>query len=164
MRPKIYDFNKISREIKHESIGKYFHITDYFQYYTTGIENITNNNELYIETERYDNERTDILSWEFYLNENYSDLLLAINNDVYLWDSPVDYDTIDIIVNQQLLYIQKIQNKIFNDQEKEYWTNKIKNKVIQNNDYKRKILMVSDGDKNKITRQIKDIFKSREVK
>jgi len=161
---KIYKFDVKTKQLLHEVMGDYFDVVDYFQYYTTGVENLINEeNMLLIETDRYEKERHDLLAWTFYRNENFTDVLLAINNENIFWNDVMDFDTLDIIKKNKLKYIQKIKNKTFTPEEQEYWDKKISNTLENNNDNQRKIIIVSDGDKNTMVRKIKDYFKEREV-
>jgi hypothetical protein len=165
MKTKVYNFNKRVSQLFHEEPGEVLEYSDYFQWYTTGVEELVKTNDsFFIQTDRYEKEKTDALSYIFFNNENYSDMLLALNNDVFLWDMPVDASSLEISKNNYLNYIERLFQRALTEDEKIYWGNRLENKLEKENDYKRKIITVSDGDKGQTLRMIKAYFKSREVK
>ena len=158
MKPKIYDFKK--------RIGKFkdteFTVSDYFQYYTTGLEDVIDSDMLMI-TERYNNERSEVLAYVFLGSEHLSDTLLALNNDVYLWDSPYDNNMMETVVDVTYDYIQKIYKTQFMPEEVEKYKEFSRELAETDDNMLRNIIIPKKEYMQRISRYLRDHMRSREV-
>jgi len=163
MEFKILNFTKKEGIIRNEITGERLTITDYWQYYITGIEKIVNEKD-FILTDRYENERAEVLAYNFYENESVSDVLVLINNDNYLWDSPSDYDLIWDIVDNKMNYLRALNKANFNEQEKNYWREKIQDKAEEARNIQSSIVIPNRSSLQKVIRTINQYLEEREVK
>jgi len=163
MEFKILNFNKIENQLRNEYYGEKLTITDYWQWYTTGIESLINDQE-FVMTQRYDNERSEILAYNFYENEAVADLLVLINNDNFLWDAPADFDLLWDITDNKMKYLED-QNKIaFNEDQKNYWREKMEAKVSSTNSIQSKIVIPDRSYLQRVIRNVNEYLEGREVK
>jgi len=164
MKPKIYKFDTITRHLKNDKPGEIFKVRDYFQWYHTGIENVINENKgYYFVTNRYENERSEVITYNLFEDENLSDVLLALNNDVYLWDAPYDNDTRDIIADNKFKYIEKLNKQPFIDYTKEKYYERIYAQLDAFNDRQKLIVLPKFKDLNRVLRSIKEYLNNRKV-
>jgi hypothetical protein len=164
MIPKIYDFNTITNRLKHEVDGEVVETSDYFEFYHTGIEDIQDDeNQHFFVTDRYEGERSEILAWNFYQNENYSDVLLALNNEVYLWDNPFGGDIQEDVKDNQLLYVQRLYQRQLDDYEKEIWSQKLSEHIKESNDTQRTIVAPHKRNINSTVRKMREYMEDRKV-
>lgn len=158
MKPKIYKFDK-----KVGSLGKTsYQVTDYFQYYTTGIEDLPGAEQLYV-TQRRDNERYEVLAWNIFNDENLADLLLGLNNDVFLWATPSDNNSFQEQVDITYDYLQKKNKTRFPNEDVELWKQIAYDIVEYNDDKLRNVIIPRTEFLQKISRTFKDSFQNRTV-
>jgi hypothetical protein len=160
---KIYNFDKIEKQSKNESEGITLTIADYWQYYTTGVENLVNNNE-YFRTDRLENERAEVVTWKFFDDPNLSDMVLALNNDVYLWDTPFDYRLVEQITDNKMNYIKKIYRAEMPEDVETYWRDLMLKDTMKYHDTLRTVVLPRYSNIQSVVRKIKDYFTKREVK
>ena len=165
MNFKLYDFKKIEKTSENESKGFTYKVTDYWQYYTTGVESLVNNNEFF-KTDRLINERSEILTWKFYNNPDISDVVLATNNDVYLWDSPFEYSYGEKIKDNKMNYFQKLYKKDLDitDDVYIYYNNIFLEDVKTLNEQQSTVVLPKLNYIQQIIRKYQNYFNSREVK
>jgi len=157
MKNKIYNPSHKLVVINQEE----YSIPDYFQYYTTGAETIPTDDQLIV-TSRRANERYEILANDIFSNPNLADLLVAINNDVLLWNTPLDYDLLDLQGEILYDYVKKIYKTNFESPEK--WKEIIDQKVLDDDEKYRVVLIPKQESIQKVIRKIKEYFEEREVK
>ena len=158
MKPKIYDFNK--------KVGKFneteFTVADYFQYYTTGLENVIDS-EMLMVTERHDNERSEVLSYVFLGSENLADTLLALNNDVFLWDSPYDNNMMETVVDVTFDFIKKTYKTHLKIEEVEKFKEFARELAETDDTMLRNVIIPKKEYLQRISRYLRDYIRSREV-
>jgi len=138
------------------------YVKDYFQFYTIGAEEIIEKHpNKFIITERFENERAEILTNNLFDNANISDLILAINNDTYLWDTPVDGSLLLKILEGKMKYIRSISKVPLTPNEVDRWTDIFTNEIISQDTERRSVIIPKTAEIQRITRYIKDYFKSR---
>ena len=165
MNFKIINFDKTERNLKNERIGELLTISDYFQWYLSGIEDIINDNpNSFVMTDRYDNERTENISYNFYENENVSDVLVLLNNDNYLFDAPADWDLLQDITDNKLNYYKK-QNKVhLTPEEEKYWRNKLEEQSVNAHEAQKRLIIPIRSELQRTIRLMNEYIESREVK
>jgi len=163
MEFKILNFNKIERELKNIYTSGNLTVADYWQWYTTGIEKIVNDQDFII-TDRYNNERSDILAYNFYENESLADLLILINNDNFIWDTPGDYDLLWDITDNKMNYLRNLNKVDFTQEEIIYWREKMEKKTEEVHQIQSNIVIPKRGSLQKIIRTINNYLENREVK
>jgi len=162
MNFRILNFDKKEQRVQNENEGELFYSADYWQWYITGIESLINEND-FVLSDRYDNERSEVLTYNFYENENISDVLLLVNNDNYLWDAPVDGDLLDEVIDNKFNYFKKINKTPLSTDEEMYWENKIKEKSVLMNNVQREIVIPIRSELQKVIRNINKFIQEREV-
>jgi hypothetical protein len=160
---RVYNFDKIEKQSKNESLGPKLTIADYWQYYTTGVENLVNNNE-YFRTDRLENERSEVITWKFFDDPGLSDIILALNNDVYLWDTPFDYELVEQITDNKMNYIKKMYKADMPEDVEQYWYDKTLRDTLEYQDILRSVVLPRYSDLQTVIRKIKEYFRDREVK
>ncbi len=103
MQSKIYKFDH-----KYGLLDKKLYVVrDYFQYYTTGVEQVVKyNTSAFVHTTRNDAERPDQIMYSTFGDENLSDMFLAINNQNYLWAVPFSLDAFQDAVVLRMSYLR----------------------------------------------------------
>jgi hypothetical protein len=162
MKFKILDFKKTERRFENIIPGQLVTVSDYWQWYTGGIESIINANDFII-VNRNENERTEVLTNKFYEDVNISDVLVLINNDNYLWDAPADWDLSQDIIDNKMLYYQRHHKVQMTEDEELYWKRKIEDKVIATRDVQDNIVVPIRGELQKVIRHMKEYLSEREV-
>ncbi len=159
---KILNFQKTVKQLYHEQPGALIQSPDYWQWYTTNIKSIINDND-FILVQRYENQRAEVLAYSFYENENVSDVLVTLNNDNYLWDAPTDWETSQEIIENKLNYY-KHENKVpMTEEEEEYWRLKMEEKVTATRDIQSKVAVPIRTELQKTIRKINDYLEARKV-
>jgi hypothetical protein len=80
-------FNTVYNYNSKEKDG--FKVQDYTSIYFGGLKDLIENNPEYFEfVDVADNEKMENISYQRYGNENYADLILACNNENFLWSMP----------------------------------------------------------------------------
>lgn len=159
MKPKVYDFDKKIGKIGDIEFG----VSDYFQWYTTGFEELIQDSMLMI-TERYNNERSEVLAYKLLGTADLSDTLLALNNDNYLWDSPYDNDMFETAIDTTFNYIKKINKTTMNRFQNDRFREISREIVTQDDDKLRDVIIPRKEYIQKISRVLKNYKRSREVK
>jgi hypothetical protein len=165
MEFKILNFNKTERRLQNEYAGELLTVPDYFQWYISGVENVINENpSSFILTDRYDNERTEVLAYGMYQNENVADLLVLLNNDNFLWDAPADYDLLWDVTENKLQYIEKLHRVDLSEEQELYWRSKMEEKTSETYNTQRTLVVPLKKDLSKIIRKVNKYIEGREVK
>ena len=169
MKQTIYKYDPIKIKLKNDRLGDVVKVRDYFQYYTTGIEEIPFKNEsLYFETTRFENERTDVLAFNFFESEDISDLILALNNDVYLWDSVIDYEMKEKVIQNKLKMLERNKykddpNKELDSYDKKYYSELFDKELQIQNDYQKTIVLPKLENLQRVIRDIRKYLDGRKV-
>lgn len=160
MTPKIYDY-----QMRNGYLGdSIYTVKDYFQYYTISVEDIIEDNpNLYLSTERYENERTEILTYKLFGNENLSDVILAINNNVYLWDTPASADSVYAAVEGRMRYLETQFKTAMSTEEIAKWENIFEEQLLAEETAKRTVILPEAASMQKVIRSIRKYFNSRQV-
>ena len=165
MKYSILNFPKKDIEVKHETTGETLYVPDYFTYYISGIQKIVfENQDSFFKTKRFENERSEVLSFKFYGSGMYSDTIILSNNDNYLWDSAYDWEMTEEVTNQKLKYIQELNKNNLTEDERLYWENKIKRKIEYQNTIRSTVIAPKVSDLNKIIRLMKKYIRERTVR
>ena len=94
---------------------KLFIVRDYFQYYTTGLEQIVRDNpSAFVYTNRNDSERPDQIMYSAFGDENLSDMFVAVNNQNYLWAVPFSLDAFQDAVELRMSYLRYLMRDRMN--------------------------------------------------
>ncbi len=102
MKPTIYKFS--------EKVGlldnKLYTVRDYTEYYTTGIESVViQYPEVFAYAIRDDLERPENIMYNMFKDENLADVLVAANNENFMWDIPMDFDLYNDVVDFRMIYL-----------------------------------------------------------
>jgi len=160
---KILNFDKTVRQFQHEQAGDVVQATDYWQYYTAGLFTVINDMD-FILVQRYENQRAEVLAHNFYGDANVSDVLVSLNNDNYLFDGPVDWDTSQEIIENKMNYFKK-ENKVpMTEEEEEYWRFKMEEKVQATRDVQGTLAVPIRSELQKTIRRMNEYLEGREVK
>ena len=163
MEFKILNFQKVEKQFNHESVGEKLQIADYFQWYISGISDLTNDQE-FVLTDRYDNERSEVLAYNFYENESVADVLVLANNDNFLWDAPADYDLLWDITENKYGYFRKEHKVQMSVDEEEYWKQKMRDQTTAAHSNQSVIAIPIRGSLQKVIRKMNEFLEEREVK
>ena len=168
--------------------NKIFYLRDYFQYYTTGVEEIIlDNASAYRMTTREEGERPEQIMFDILGDENMGDLFCALNNQNYLWISPFSLDGFQDAIQFRMNYIEllmrdRIQRidvtdeygqKIVDESGDYIWEYnevgkeclKTAEEDITNIDTKSRLVIIPNpNDIQLVNRKIDEYFKSRVVK
>jgi len=167
MKTTIYDFDLRRNQLKHEHNGEVINSRDYFQWYTTGIESVvfhTKND--YFLTSRYENERSEVIMYNFFDKEHISDVLLAVNNDVYLWDAPFNYDTQEIVIQNKINIIEHNRKQSLTpgaNGSRKYYHDKFTEELEAQNVVQRNIIVPRYNKLQKVIRNLKRFLDNRKV-
>ena len=158
MKQKVYNFKK-----KEGHLGDIkFNVSDYFEYYHTGLETLIPDDMLVI-TQRHNNERSEVLAYEFLESADLSDTLLALNNDAYLWDSPYDNDMFEGVIDVMMEYIKKVHKTPLTSQMETKYQEVIREHVTIDDDMLRSVILPKLDQIQRISRMIKDELKNKIV-
>jgi len=164
MKQTIYDFSPITNQLENDKLGEIYKVRDYFEFYHTGIEKLPFNNEsLYFATNRLVNERSEVITNAFYEDPNLSDIVLALNNDVYLWDAPFDNATQEMISNNQIAIIEETRKQVLSPEQKEYYLSKINTQLDIQNSKQGIIVLPKFKNLARVQRLIQKYLDSRRV-
>ena len=140
-----------------------YEVSDYFQFYHTGIEKLIPLDMLVI-TERNNAERSEVLAFEFLDSPDLSDTILALNNDVYLWDSPYDNDMFEGVIDVMMEYIKKEHKIALTPEVQARYEEIARDHVTIDDNMLRNVILPRKEYIQKIARIIKDELKSKIVK
>jgi len=164
MKQTIYKFQPIINQLENDRKGEIFKVRDYFEFYHTGIEQLPFTNEsLYFATTRFANERSEVITNAFFEDPDLSDLVLALNNDVYLWDAPFDNATQEMIAESQIANIEETQKQVLSPEQKRYYLRKINKSLDEQNDKQSVIVLPKFKNLARVQRLIKKYLNSRRV-
>jgi hypothetical protein len=128
----VFTFNNLQRENKI--------VRDYTGYYFNELENFLKAYDDYFEIIDVDeNTKIEKLSYDLYGDENYADLILAVNNENFLWSSPYDQD---VILNTSESILRKFANELnleTFDETESYrdFADKVKEEIENQNSHKK---------------------------
>jgi len=166
VKNKIYNFPKKTRFMVHEKIDGYLNAVDYFDYYHTGIEKLVlQRPDLFILTDRYENERPEQITWDLFEDVTSFDVLLACNNETMLWNSPFYYDSTEKILENKMNYYKKIHKSDFDEtQDRFHYLKEIFSIDIEKeNDHLRKIVVPRSNGMGDVIRIMKNYIKDRKA-
>jgi len=164
MKQTIYDFEPIINQLENDRKGEIYKVRDYFEFYHTGIEQLPFTNEsLYFATNRFMNERSEVITNAFFEDPNLSDIVLALNNDVYLWDAPFDNATQEMIANNQIANIEETQKQVLSPEQKKYYLRKINKSLDEQNTKQSIIVLPKFKNLARVQRLMKKYLNSRRV-
>jgi len=162
MKQKIYNFQPRVNQLENDRKGEIIKTRDYFEFYHTGIEELPFMNEqMYFMTNRYENERAEVITNAFYDDADLSDLVLALNNDVYWWDAPYDFDTQYIIADNKVQYVENLRKRKLNDAERLYYNEKFNDELSVINDKQRLIVVPKFKNLARVNRLIQRYLNNR---
>jgi hypothetical protein len=162
MKQSIYDFDTIKNVTINDELGPVVEVRDYFQYYTTGLEDVPFDEDCF-STDRYQNERTDVIAYNFFEDENLSDLILAMNNDTYMFDCPVDYDTQCDIVDARINMIEALNHQQLRPGQVEFYRELFDKEMNEINEAQDVIVLPKFNKIAKIRRDMEKYLENREV-
>ncbi len=158
MKQKVYNFKK-----KDGCLGDAkFEVSDYFQFYHTGLETLISDDMLVI-TQRHNNERSEVIAYEFLETADLSDTILALNNDTYLWDSPYDNDMFEGMIDVMMDYIKKVHKTTLTSEVEERYSEAMREHVTIDDNMLRSIILPRREQIQKISRMIKDELRDKVV-
>jgi hypothetical protein len=163
MEFKILNFPKTEKTLRNKYSAGLLTTADYWTWYTTGVESIVNEQD-FVLTDRYDNERTDVLAYNFYESESTADVLVLINNDNFLWDAPADFDLMWDITDNKMEYLLTLNKLPFEESEYNYWREKMSTKTEKTHDIQSEIVIPNRNTLQKTIRKINEYLEEREVK
>lgn len=162
MRFRILNFKKTEKRLEHEIQGELLKTPDYFQFYINGIEQFVNEKD-FILIDRFDNERSEVIAYNFYDDENISDVLVLCNNDNYIWDAPADFDLVYDIVDNKMNYYKSQRQISMSDDEFIYWRDKLILKAYETHKAQKNYAVPLRSEVQKVIRKINDYKEEREV-
>ena len=164
MKQTIYNFSPITNQLENDFQGEIFEVRDYFEFYHTGIEQLPFTNEnLYFATNRLTNERSEVITNAFFEDPDLSDIVLALNNDVYLWDAPFDNATQEMIAQNTLSHIEENRKQQLSAEQKEYYLSKINTRLDVQNTKQSVIVLPKFKNMARVTRLIRKYLDQRRV-
>lgn len=87
--------------------NKIFLVRDYFQYYTTGVEQIIpDNTDAFAFVTRENAERPEQIMYDMFRDANLGDMFCAINNQNYLWATPFGLDAFQDAIEFRFNYVE----------------------------------------------------------
>ena len=150
--------------------NKYFILNDYFTYYTGGVQSIINDNlDAFAFTKRLDNERPEQIAHDLYTNKNLSDMIIALNNQNYLFGAPMDGDTYLTAIDFRYAYVEKLMNdrlnsKYDNNQESiDIIKERVEESIDKINENSKRIIIPTTSAYQAVLKNIDKYFKSRKV-
>ena len=84
-----------------------YYVRDYFESYTTGVENIVHTNpEHFAVTSRENAERPESIMYQMFDQADEADMFIAINNQNYLWATPFNLDAFQDAIDFRMNYLE----------------------------------------------------------
>jgi hypothetical protein len=114
--------------------------------------------------DRHDNERSEVITWKYFDDPGISDVIVMINNDNYLFDAPMDWDSLRKVIEQRMNYVKKQYKTPMTPEEEEYWIEKITKQVIASRDQQSTVVLPKMPDLQSVIRKMKKYLSQREVK
>ncbi len=142
---------------------KIFVVRDYFEFYTTGVENLIRENpDMFRFTERRQTERPEVLANDLYKDPNEADVIVAVNNQNYLNIMPFDYDTYFKAKDFRIKYMKYLMKKRYEDIS-EIIDERVEEDIDHMNELSKLVIVPTPRDLSIIKRKIQDYFQSRKV-
>ena len=86
---------------------KFFFVRDYWQYYTTGAEDVvTANPDLFRWTQRDEAERAENIMNKHFKDPDMADVFVGLNNQNFLWATPFDHDAMKDAIEFRMNYLE----------------------------------------------------------
>jgi hypothetical protein len=119
-------------------------IPDYTSYYFSNLKTYLENYDNYFFlVDVSENEKIETLAYRLYGSENYADLILAINDENFLWSSPYDQDTLNIFSESILFeFANKLNLETFNETQSYIDFKNLVEESIDNNNSQKKFFKV----------------------
>ena len=154
--------------LENDRKGPVVQVRDYFEFYTTGIEEVPFKNENhYFETQRFESERSEILAYQMLENEDLSDVILALNNDVYLWDAPMTYDLKMKVLDNKMGLLKynfyREDNQDLPSFTRKYWQELFMKQMDDFNDTQKKVIIPRFSKIQRVIRDIRRYLDKRRV-
>jgi len=162
MNLKIFDFARKMSIVKNYRESEVINSVDYFEYYTTGIEDLVDDN--FFATDRYVNERSEVMGHNLLGNQDFADVIVAANNDNFLWDAPMDYDKTELVIDNRINTLEKYMQRSLSDTEKIYHRKKFREDSEQINDDMTVIVLPRYNRMQEALRKIRRYLNNRKVK
>ena len=163
MNFKILNFEKTENRLENETVGEKLQIADYFQYYVAGISELVTEED-FVLTDRYENERAEVLAYNFYGNEAVADVIVLANNDNFLWDAPADYDLLWDIADNKYQYFRHEHKVTLSVDEEEYWKQKMRDQTAASHTIQSTVAIPIRSELQKVIRTFNKYLESRKVK
>jgi len=164
MKQTIYNFKPITNQLENDFKGEIFEVRDYFEFYHTGIEQLPFTNEkMYFATNRLTNERSEVITNAFFEDPDLSDVVLALNNDVYLWDTPFDNATQEMIAKSTLDNIEENRKQKLSEEQQSYYLSKINTQLDVQNTKQSVIVLPKFKNMARVLRLIEKYLNQRRV-
>jgi len=165
MKQTIYKFQPIKNQLENDFKGEIYEVRDYFEFYHTGIEQLPFLNEkMYFATNRLINERSEVITNAFFEDPDLSDVVLALNNDVYLWDAPFDTATQEMIAMNQIAAIEENRKQKLNEEQiNDYYLPKINARLDEQNTKQSIIVLPKFKNLARVIRLMEKYLEQRRV-
>ncbi len=176
MDSKIYKFDYRAGLLD----AKIYGVRDYFQYYTTGVEQVVEYNpSQFSYTNREDAERPEQIMYDLFGDENLGDMFVAINNQNYIWAVPLGLDAFQDAIDLRMAYLRylmrdRMKQTVDNfeiDSKTEYVTTvedvmkiRVTEDIHAEDDISRQIFIPKKDSVKFVQNRITDYFKDRELK
>ncbi|MCD6435187.1 MAG: hypothetical protein J7L15_02180 [Clostridiales bacterium] len=147
--------------------NKLFLVRDYFQYYTTGVEQIIRQSpSAFGITQRNNNERPEQIMYDMFKDENQSDTFVAINNQNYLWATPFDLDAFQDAVDIKMHYVEFLmKDRVIDDPHQwDIMDDRVRADLQSEDDVARQIVIPAHGKMQLVNRKIRKYFEQRVVR
>lgn len=176
MRSTIYNFEQKEGLLD----NKVYYVKDYFQYYTTGVEDMIRQYPEEFAFIRRDNaERPEQIMYEMFRDANLSDVFVSMNNQNYLWATPFGLDAFQDAIDFRMNYLELLmRDRIEKTEVKDEYGNiievyyndvgevcreRVEEDIHKADDKARLVIIPGLNSHQFVIRKIKDYFKSRIV-
>ena len=173
MKQTIYNFQPIKNQLQNDRKGQIVNTRDYFEFYHTGIELLPyQKGKDYFQTTRVELERSEVIAYDFYDEEDLSDLVLALNNDVYLWDGVTTFDMKRLVaMNKFNMYKENMFRGDYENDVAKDWIENNKMKLINRfiaemeiqDDIQKEIIVPKFQNLQRVIRNIRKYLDNRKV-
>jgi hypothetical protein len=132
----VFTFEKMIRETKL--------VPDYTSYYFSNLKSYLGNYDNYFTIVSVpENEKIENIAYRLYGSENYADLILAINDENFLWSPPYDQDVINHVSESVLFeFSNQLNLEDFNESLSYLEFKQTIEEYIDNNNSKKKYFKV----------------------
>jgi hypothetical protein len=87
-----------------------------------------------------------------------------LNNDNYLFDAPMDWDSLQAVIENRMSYLKKTFKTPMSEDEEVYWRDKIINEVTNTRDIQGSVVLPKLPDIQSVIRIMKKYLNGRVVK